>query len=96
MKTVWSPGVLEEVAVAIEYVEAQRHGYGDRLRRSLEQTLANIELFPESVQIREGTARLAVLRDFPYNVVYRIKDDELLVVAFLHGHRDPDHWRKSV
>ena len=93
MKRVWSPGVLEEVAAAIEYVDAQRPGHGDRLRQSLEHTLLNLEVFPESVQIQEGTARLAVLRDFPYNVIYRIKDDELLVVAFLHGRRNPDHWR---
>jgi hypothetical protein len=37
--------------------------------------------------------RLALVRRFPYAVVYRIDDDQITVVAVYHMHRDPRGWQ---
>ena len=39
------------------------------------------------------TRRLLVGR-FPYQVVYRLRDTEIVIVAFAHLKRRPDYWRK--
>jgi hypothetical protein len=30
---------------------------------------------------------------FPYNVVYRIRDDDIYVVAVAHTSRRPNYWK---
>jgi hypothetical protein len=46
MKRRWQPGVLDEVAGAILYVEGERPGLGTAFRASLERTLAFLEENP--------------------------------------------------
>jgi hypothetical protein len=41
-------------------------------------------------------ARRIKLRRFPYNVFYVESDDELLIVACMHGRRDPRRWRRRL
>jgi plasmid stabilization system protein ParE len=33
------------------------------------------------------------LRRFPYSLFYRIIDDQVIVVACMHGRRHPRRWR---
>jgi toxin ParE1/3/4 len=40
-----------------------------------------------------GSRRL-VLPRFPYNLVYEVHDDLLLIVAVAHQRRHPDYWRR--
>jgi plasmid stabilization system protein ParE len=40
-----------------------------------------------------GEARRAVLRRFPYSVIYAVREDEIVVIACFHGRRDPKRWQ---
>jgi len=40
-----------------------------------------------------GSARRATLRRFPYSVIYEPSEDEILIVACIHGRRDPQRWQ---
>lgn len=33
---------------------------------------------------------------FPYRVVYFVRDDELLIVAFAHQSRRPGYWKQRI
>jgi plasmid stabilization system protein ParE len=60
--------------------------------REIEAALAGISdkplMWPSYV---EGTRR-CVLRRFPFSIIYRVKDANILVVAFAHGRRRPGYW----
>jgi len=40
----------------------------------------------------EAGARRALLNDFPYSVIYRIKGDVVEIVAIMHQRRKPGYW----
>jgi plasmid stabilization system protein ParE len=39
-------------------------------------------------------ARISVLTTFPYLVFYRVKIEQVRVLAVLHAHRDPETWQE--
>jgi toxin ParE1/3/4 len=47
----------------------------------------------QSPEIIEGYRKLNLDR-FPYKLVYKILEDEILVVAISHHKRNPNYWRK--
>jgi toxin ParE1/3/4 len=40
--------------------------------------------------------RLVSGGDFPYSVIYALRDDAIFVVAFAHGARRPGYWRNRI
>jgi plasmid stabilization system protein ParE len=61
--------------------------------REIEVALATISdtpfIWPSHI---EGTRR-CMLRRFPFSIVYRVKESNILIVAFAHGRRRPGYWR---
>lgn len=46
---------------------------------------------------RDNVYREARVRGFPYCVIYRVVDSEIVsVIAIAHTSRDPDYWRPRV
>jgi plasmid stabilization system protein ParE len=94
MRIRWRPEVVEEVAEAIEHLEGERPGSGHRFRDELEAALSRLRAFPELGSLRYRDVRVAVLRRFNYVIAYRIRGDEIRVLAILHGSRHPSRWRR--
>lgn len=40
--------------------------------------------------------RVALVRRFPYAIVYRVDEDQITVVAVYHSRRDPRSWQRRV
>jgi plasmid stabilization system protein ParE len=62
---------------------------------SVTEAMALIESHPEIGSPRRGqpAARQLKVRGFPYLVAYRIRTEDLYVVAVSHAKRRPDYWR---
>jgi plasmid stabilization system protein ParE len=78
-----------EVAEAFDWYETRGKGLGADFMRSLEATVASIQRIPTQYQIVKSQARRAVLRRFPYSLVYTASEHEIIVFACFHGRRDP-------
>jgi len=50
------------------------------------------ELWPE----RDNGMRRRPLRRFPYSILYRIDNDEIIIVAVMHQKRRPNYWVRRV
>lgn len=82
----------EEAVEAAGWYEPQRPGLGAEFERAVEAALDLLQ--EESVPLtimpgaagRLGAKRL-ILRRFPYDVVVKERDDELVVIAFAHQSR---------
>lgn len=48
---------------------------------------------PEIFPVVHRQTRRALLRRFPYGLYYRIVDDQIVVVACMHGRRNPRRWQ---
>ena len=90
---IFRPAAAADVEDAYRWYEAQRPGLGEEflaaVRTVIESMPANPELFPV---VHRQTHR-ALLRRFPYGLYYRIVDDQIVVVACMHGRRNPRRWQ---
>jgi plasmid stabilization system protein ParE len=85
---------LDEV---VEYIARDsRHSARQVLTRALE-TAASLSTLPERGRVVPELSDPAIRERFVhrYSLLYRIFDDVVVVVAFLHGARDFAAWRRS-
>jgi plasmid stabilization system protein ParE len=84
-----------ELIDAQDWYENEVPGLGVRFRQAvdaaIERMSANPRLFPSIYR----NVRRALLRRFPYALLFVIEPDgTVTVIACFHGSRDPAHWEK--
>ena len=85
-----------DIAEAAIWYERRCTGLGAEFVRSVDACFAIISRQPEAFPVVYRQARLALLRKFPYLVIYRVFPDFVSVVAVIHGRRHPRHWRSRI
>lgn len=90
------PQVATDLAEAIEWYRNSRFGLKTDFLHDFQATLAAIERNPLQYQIVERETRRALLRRFPYGVMYVFSHHELLIVGCLHTRRNPARWRERL
>jgi plasmid stabilization system protein ParE len=68
-------------------------GLGAEFLRAVRATLAAIERSPGQFPVARGEVRRALVRRFPYGVYSIPETERTVVVAVLHGRRDPQVWQ---
>lgn len=56
----------------------------------------SILLYPFASPLIEHKLRRFVLSGFPYDLVYVVLDNEILIVAFAHHSRQPRYWKSRL
>ena len=64
-------------------------GFDAEFQRTLEQIAADPERFAHCDDVH----RFYLMRRYPYHVIYRAREDELIIVAVAHAKRRPGYWR---
>ena len=82
-----------DIQAAALWYEDQRGGLGKRFLNELDEVFRRIENNPRQFPKLEGEVRRALLRHFPYGVYFAEGVDEVVVLAVLHLHREPDMWK---
>jgi plasmid stabilization system protein ParE len=85
-----------DIDEAYRWYEAQRIGLGREFLDQIEASLLRIALRPENYPIALRDARRALVQRFPYSVYYRMRGDQVRVVAVIHQNRHPKAWRRRV
>ena len=80
--------------------EAYRHycqiskQLGDEFLDRLDKAFERITSAPDCyARVFEEIQQMRVRR-FPYVVSFFVEDDRVLILAVLHGHRDPSEWQR--
>lgn len=60
----------------------------------IRDALARIEEAPETWPPHHHGTQRKLLNRFPYEVVYRLSSDRILIVAIAHCKRRPAYWRR--
>ena len=68
-------------------------GLGHEFLAAAQSLIDAIAEHPLRYPIIRRNTRRALLRRFPYVVYYRIYDDVVVVVACMHGRRNPRRWQ---
>jgi plasmid stabilization system protein ParE len=85
-----------ELLEAIDRYEGERPGLGDDFLAEVRTLTARLLDYPESGPSILQDVRRAGVRRFPYDLVYRIRPDALIIVAVMHQHRKPGYWKRRI
>ncbi len=81
-----------ELDDAIEYYNQQAAELGIKFFDEVLETIELISLFPQSWSRNTKNTRKAVLRKFPFNLIYSIYEDKIYILAVAHQNREPEYW----
>jgi plasmid stabilization system protein ParE len=90
---VFRPAAQAEFDAAAVWYENQRPGLGDDFVAEVKQVLDTIASHPERFAVADGDVRGAPVTRFPYYVYYRVKPNQVVVIAVFHASRDPAIWQ---
>lgn len=82
-----------ELRRAVEYYDAEVPGLGAELAEAVERTVEEITTFPELGTPYLADTRRRMVRRFPFSVIYRLRTDEIVILAVAHQKRKPGYWR---
>jgi hypothetical protein len=69
-------------------------GLGTEFGRAVESALMAIQRNPAAYAVVHEEVRQAVLRKFPYSILFIPEADSILVLACFHHRRDPETWHE--
>ena len=82
-----------DIAQAALWYERQSAGLGKEFVIAVDECFDLLARQPEAFPVVYRSARLGLLRKFPYLVVYRVFPNFISVVAVIHGRRNPRRWK---
>lgn len=96
MKTEFLPDADEEFREAVRYYESEAPGVGMAFAVAVHKAVAGIVEFPLAAPLIRAGVRKNTLRHFPYNVLYSVESDMLVIVAIAHQKRRAGYWRSRL
>jgi len=85
-----------ELAEAHAYYEAISPQLADKFAAEINAGVARIKSNPTAWSPMGDRHRRCRTHNFPFGLIYTVLDEEVLIVAVSHLHRDPDHWRARI
>lgn len=85
---------LRRIEDAAGWYEEQGTGLGREFLDEVFRSLQRVVEQPQSYSSVHRATRRALIRRFPFGVFYRIEADSIVVVAVMHGSRDPQRWKQ--
>jgi toxin ParE1/3/4 len=86
------PQAEAELLHEVAYYSNARAGTGIRFQAAVEASLEQAVRHPMGGAPSPRDTRSVLVRGFPFSVVYRVNDAELLVVAIAPHRRLPGYW----
>jgi plasmid stabilization system protein ParE len=82
-----------DVEEAYLWYQRQRAGLGEEFLAAVDAALRDIATHPKAYPVIHRETRRALLRRFPYAIFYRVYGETIIVIACMHGRRDPIRWK---
>lgn len=95
MHVEFKPAARLDLLHAQAWYEDKVIGLGVEFGRAVDAVVAGITRFPEGYPQVHGEIRKAVLRRFPYSLLFRKESERILVLGCFHHRRDPRAWPQS-
>jgi len=90
-----SEAEAEYVAAAAYYaaVEAQ---LGQRFFDEIERLIQDVREQPDRFRLFDPPIRRHFSLQFPYAILYALREDRILIVAVMHMKRQPGYWKNRL
>lgn len=87
------PEAEQEFREAVAYYEEVESGLGYDLSVEGYSAVQRAVSYPEAWPVLDSDIRRALVRRFPYGVLYSREEDALLIIAVMNLHREPGYWK---
>ena len=84
---------LADYKGAIDFLELQIEGLGKRFIKEIDKTIQIIKRYPEGYPQYTAHTRKAKIRVFPFNLIYILVHNKIIIVAVAHNNRKPEFWK---
>lgn len=92
---IFTPRARAELIDAQDWYENEAPGLGRHFRAAVDGTIQRMSANPRQFPFVHKSIRRALLRRFPYALLFAVEADETLtVIACFHGSRDPASWQE--
>ena len=81
---------------AYDWYEFQRSGLGEEFARAVHACLALVCRHPRIFPAAVDEFRRALVRRFPYELIYEITPHEIVVYAVFNCSRNPERWQRRL
>jgi plasmid stabilization system protein ParE len=95
-RLVVEPEAEFEIDEASRWYKEKDVDLGKDFLRAVEESFAAIQENPLLYRVVHRKAHRVGLRRFPYGLIYVVSEDEVIVLACIHGRRDPKRWQDRV
>ena len=93
MQCIVRPAAAADIDDAFLWYQAQRPGLGHEFLAAADALIAAIAERPLRYPVIRRNTRRALMRRFPYAMYFRVYDEVVVVVACMHGRRNPRRWQ---
>jgi plasmid stabilization system protein ParE len=94
---VFTGAALAELVDAQDWYESESTGLGRQFRTEVDAAVERMSARPRQFPSIYENLRRALVRRFPYSLLFVLEPDETLtVIACFHASRDPEQWRKRM
>ena len=94
LRPVFHPAARLEFDQSATWYERQRPGLGNAFVQTVESAISAACDAPQRFAVISQDIRCVRVRRFPFSIYFRVKADQLIVVAIFHGRRDPTIWHR--
>lgn len=95
-KIIFLPQAEQEMNEAAIFYETHSRGLGRAFLSAIEKGTADIAHQPTAYPVQQSSIRRHLVRRFPYGILYREEEEQVVIIAVMHLHRAPDYWRHRV
>ncbi|MEW6742936.1 MAG: type II toxin-antitoxin system RelE/ParE family toxin [Planctomycetota bacterium] len=96
-RVVWTPRARDGLEKALEYVAKDSPRAAEKILEVVLGTAHSLTHLSDRGRV-VPELRVATIREvfvFSYRLIYEVREDEVRILAFLHGARDFDRWLKE-
>ena len=88
------PEAEQDIEEAASWYEKQSAGLGNEFLDEVLVTLERVAELPSLYPIIYRNTLRALIHRFPFGIYYRVEGEQIVVVAVMHGSRNPTRWKK--
>jgi toxin ParE1/3/4 len=80
----------------VRWYAKEKKGRGRKFAEAVKQVLKRLRKMPKAHTVVMKDVRRALVPGFPYIVLYRVTDDEVVIISIFHTSQDPYKWQSRV
>ena len=92
MRVNYTPEAVSELLSISRYYEEKQLGLGNDFNEKLDSSIARCRNNPEMGRLIGAQIRCLVMQKFPYNIIYKLTPDKIIIIAVAHQKRLPGYW----